>query len=102
MTPHYILAPEAARDLVSIWRYIKEQSSLEMAARVESEIRDRVVLLAKNPGLGHWRKDLTDEPVKFFPVYSFLVVYRPETKPLQVVAILHGRRDVERVLRQRQ
>lgn len=102
MKPGYILAPEAARDLVSIWRYIKKQSSLEMAARVESEIRDRVVLLAKTPGLGHWRKDLTDEPVKFFPVYSFLVVYRPETKPLQVVAILHGRRDVERVLKQRQ
>jgi antitoxin ParD1/3/4/toxin ParE1/3/4 len=102
MKPRYVLAPEAARDLVSIWRHIKEQSSLEMAARVESAIRERVVLLAKNPGLGHWRKDLTDESVKFFPVYSYLVVYRPETKPLQVVAILHGRRDVERVLKQRQ
>ena len=102
MKPRYILAPEAARDLVSIWQYIKEQSSLEMAARVESVIRDRVVLLAKNPGLGHWRKDLTEESVKFFPVYSYLVVYRPKTKPLQVVAILHGRRDVEQVLKQRQ
>jgi toxin ParE1/3/4 len=102
MKPRYVLAPEAARDLVSIWRHIKEQSSLEMAVRVESAIRERVVLLAKNPGLGHSRKDLTDESVKFFPVYSYLVVYRPETKPLQVVAILHGRRDVERVLKQRQ
>jgi antitoxin ParD1/3/4/toxin ParE1/3/4 len=102
MKPRYILAPEAARDLVEIWRYIKEQSSLEMADRVESVIRERFTLLAKNPGLGHWRKDLTEESVKFFPVYSYLVVYRPETKPLQIVAILHGRRDVERILRQRQ
>jgi toxin ParE1/3/4 len=102
MTPRYILAPEAARDLVGIWRYIREQSGMEMAERVESAIREKFVLLAKNPGLGHWRKDLTEEQVKFFPVYSYLVVYRPETKPLQVVAILHGRRDVERVLRQRQ
>lgn len=102
MKPRYILAPEAARDLVGIWRYIKEQSSMEKAQRVESAIREKFVLLAKNTGLGHWRKDLTEEHVKFFPVYSYLVVYRPETKPLQVVAILHGRRDVERVLRQRQ
>jgi antitoxin ParD1/3/4/toxin ParE1/3/4 len=101
VTPRYILAPEAARDLVQIWRYIKEQSSLEMAGRIESVIRERFVFLAKNPGSGHWRKDLTDELVKFFPVYSYLVVYRPETEPLQIVGILHGRRDVERVLRQR-
>ena len=30
-----------------------------------------------------------------------LIVYRPETKPLQIVAILHGRRDVERLLKNR-
>jgi len=39
--------------------------------------------------------------VKFFPVYSYLIVYRPETKPLQVVSILHGRRDVGKVLEER-
>jgi len=73
----YVLAPEAAFDLVEIWRYIKKQSSLEMADRVESVIRDRIVFLAANPGAGHWRKNLTDETVKFFPVYSYLIVYRP-------------------------
>jgi len=54
--------------------------------------------LAGTPGAGHWRRDLTDEPVRFFPVYSYLIVYLPETKPLQVVAILHGHRDVEQLL----
>jgi plasmid stabilization system protein ParE len=47
------------------------------------------------------RKDLTDLDVRFFTVYSYLIVYRPDTVPLQVVAILHGRRDVDKVLRQR-
>ena len=102
MKPRYILAPEAARGLAGIWRYIKEQSSLETADRVESVIRETFASLARNPGVGHWRKDHTEEPVKFFPVYSYLVVYRPETRPLQVVAILHGRRDIEQLLRQRQ
>jgi len=72
-----------------------------MADRVESVVRKRIVFLARNPGAGHWRKDLTDQAVRFFPVYSYLIVYRPETKPLQVVAILHGRRDVDGILKNR-
>jgi antitoxin ParD1/3/4 len=101
MKARYVLAPEAALDLVQIWRYIKKNVSLEMAERVESVIREKIVYLAGRPGGGHWRKDLTDQPVKFFSVYSYLIVYRPETTPLQVVAIIHGRRDVEQLLKDR-
>jgi len=101
MSVRYVLAPEAARDLAHIWRYIKQQSSMGMADHVESVIRDKIILSTENPGAGHWRKNLTNDAVKFFPVYSYLIIYRPETKPLQIVAILHGRRDVENVLRTR-
>jgi plasmid stabilization system protein ParE len=98
MSARYILAPRAAQDLVEIWRYIKDHSSVLTADRVESVIRDKIAFLSRRPGAGHWRRNLTVENVKFFPVYSYLLVYRPETKPLQVVSILHGRRDVERIL----
>jgi plasmid stabilization system protein ParE len=101
MKRRYVLAPEAALDLVQIWRYIKKESIAKIADRVEAAILDQVVSLAKRPGIGHWRKDLTDEAVKFFPVYSYLIVYRPDTKPLQVVAILQGRRNVEQILKSR-
>src|SRR4030088_2845316 len=101
MRTRYVLAPEAARDLVQIWRHLKKQSSLAIADRVETAIRNKIVFLAGTPGAGHWRKNLTDEAVKLFPVYSYLIVYRPDTKPLQVVSILHGRRDVERILKGR-
>ncbi len=101
MNRRYVLAPEAALDLVQIWRYIKKQSSVEMADHVESVIREKLVFLAASPGAGHWRKNLTEEAVKFFPVYSYLIVYRPETTPLQVVSILHGRRDVAQLLTDR-
>jgi antitoxin ParD1/3/4 len=97
----YILAPEAALDLVEIWRYLKNKANVEIAERVERAIREKIVFLASMPGAGHWRRDLTDESVRFFAVYSYLIVYRPETKPLQVVAILHGSRDLERVLSKR-
>ena len=101
MTARYLLAPEAALDLVEIWRYLKKQNSVEMADRVESLIRDKIAFLAQFPGAGHWRKNLTDQPVKFFPAFSYLIVYRPETKPLQIVSILHGHRDVEQILKGR-
>ena len=101
MKRRYVLAPDAALDLVQIWRYLKNNASLQMADRVESAIRQKIVYLAGRPGSGHWRKDLTDEPVKFFPIYSYLIVYRPNTNALQFVAILHGRRDVGEVLMDR-
>jgi len=101
MTPRYVLSPEAADDLVRIWRYVSAQTTVAAADRVEAAILDRIVFLASAPGVGHWRKDLTDKPVKFFPVYSYLIVYLSETKPLQIVSILHGRRDLRRVLKKR-
>ncbi|HMD08982.1 MAG TPA: type II toxin-antitoxin system RelE/ParE family toxin [Candidatus Acidoferrum sp.] len=52
MNRRYVLAPEAALDLVQIWRYIKEEGSLEIADHVESVILDKVAFLAGLPGAG--------------------------------------------------
>lgn len=82
MKGRYVLAPQAAQDLAEIWRYIKKGSSSAMAERVESVIRSKIEFLAQHPMAGHWRRSLTSEQVKFFPVYSWLVVYRPDTNPL--------------------
>jgi|SRR5579884_2341822 antitoxin ParD1/3/4/toxin ParE1/3/4 len=101
MTPRYVLAPQAAQDLAEIWRHIGNQSSLQMANHVESVIRQQIEFLSHNPGVGHRRRDLTSADVRFFPVYSYLVVYRSGTKPLQIVTILHGRRDLETILTNR-
>jgi plasmid stabilization system protein ParE len=47
MRRRYVLAPEAALDLVHIWRFIRKESSEEIADRVEAAIRDQIVSLAK-------------------------------------------------------
>jgi plasmid stabilization system protein ParE len=52
MRRSYVLAPEAALDLVQIWRHIRKNASLEIADRVESAIRGRIVFLARSPALG--------------------------------------------------
>jgi plasmid stabilization system protein ParE len=101
MKQGYVVAPQAARDLVDIWRYLVKESSEETADRVESVIRNKFTYRADFPNGGHWRRDLTTADVRFFSVYSYLIVYRPETKPIQTVAILHGHRDFSALLTKR-
>ena len=50
------------------------------------------------PGIGHLRVDLADRRHRFFLVYSYLIVYRSQTKPLQVIRVLHAARDVQEIL----
>jgi plasmid stabilization system protein ParE len=53
---------------------------------------------------GHSWPDLTTRSLRFWTLTrypNYIVVYRPETAPLQVVAVLHGKRYMRRVLKQR-
>jgi antitoxin ParD1/3/4/toxin ParE1/3/4 len=88
------LTAAAEDDLFDIWAYIAADN-LEAADRVEGEILDACERVAGQPGLGHYRRDLTDKPVRFYAVRgTYLVVYDPATEPLEVIRILHGARDV--------
>jgi plasmid stabilization system protein ParE len=97
----YRFTPEAAADLLEIWSYIA-RDSIDAADRVESAIYDACIFLAQAPLSGQVRKQFTARPVRFWTVQQFqnyLIVYRPETRPLKIIRILHGRRDVRRILR---
>lgn len=88
----------AKADLADIAEYIRERGSAEAAKRVGEELRRAMRKLADMPGMGHIRNDLADESLRFWSVYSYLILYRPETNPLQVIRVLHGARDVETIL----
>ena len=94
----FVLTKPAERDLDQIKSYLVEKAGPRITRKVFQEIRSALKLLGSNPGIGHAREDLTDLPVKFWPVYSYLVVYEPETKPVQIVRVLHGMCDVEEIL----
>jgi plasmid stabilization system protein ParE len=92
--------PQATDDLDTIWWFIAEDNR-DAADRVEMEIVDTCRRLAKHPLMGTKRQDITPLAVRFWTVTKFpnyVVVYRPETAPLQVVAVLHGKRDLKEVL----
>ena len=96
----YEVSAEAQNDLFEIWRRIAGDS-VGLADRIEAEFRELFAELGRMPGQGHSRKDLTARPVLFFPMYSFLVVYEPDVMPVRIMAILRGKRDVKRILRNR-
>ena len=93
----YVLSEPARRDLREIRDYIA-QDSVSAARQVLRELRLAFAQLARNPDIGHRREDLTDQAVLFWPVHSYLIIYRPHTSPLQIVRVLHAARDVPNLL----
>jgi plasmid stabilization system protein ParE len=60
--------------------------------------------IARHPLLGSKRSEITSLSVRFWVVSrfpNFILVYRPATKPLEVIAVLHAKRDIKRVLAER-
>ena len=45
--------------------------------------------------MGHHREDLADSRHRFWTIYSYVIAYRRETKPLQIIAVVHGARQLE-------
>jgi plasmid stabilization system protein ParE len=99
----YVLTPLAKADIFDIWACIADDNE-EAADRVEWAIYDACAFVSEAPMRGHSRPDLTTRSLRFwtltrYPNYS--VVYRPETAPLEIVAVMYGKRNIRRVLKHR-
>jgi plasmid stabilization system protein ParE len=92
-----IISETALADLDEIWLYIAKDS-VRAADRVIEKIYDDIYRLAEFPSMGHVREDLTDKPLRFWSVYSYLIVYKPDTAPIEIVRVFSGYRDVESLL----
>jgi len=95
--PLYKVSPEALDDLQLIGDFIA-LDSVDAAERVIDQFFETFEQLAAWPKTGHVRTDLTSKNVRFWPVGSYLVVYRDHSDGVQIVAVLHGSRDVPSVL----
>ena len=93
----FVLTPRARQDVNDIWDYIASDN-IEAADRVLDALEKAMGKLSKTPGIGHWREELIDKRHRFFLVYSYLVVYRHATRPLQIIRVLHAARDVQSIL----
>jgi antitoxin ParD1/3/4 len=99
MKKRFVLTPQAKSDIFELWDRIAEDS-LVNADKVREELFSAFEKLALMPGIGHYRQDLADTRHRFWLVHSYLVVYREETEPLQIVAIVHGSRELKAIFSQ--
>lgn len=89
----YVLSGEALLERDDIWSYIAQDNPKD-ADRWIAKPLDACEILARNPHMGHARRELTDTPVLFWPVDDYLIVYRIHPDHIEVVAITQGSRDI--------
>lgn len=94
----YYLTAEAKGDLDEIADYLFVQGGTGLVRYVQGAIEKALVFLSEHPNAGHYREDLTDEPVKFWPVFSYLIVYDPATTPIGIARVLHSAQDLPALL----
>jgi len=93
-------SPRARRDLLNAARWIARENPT--AAR---GLRDAVLKAAERIGryseCGSLRPDLADKPYRFLTLtgFPYVSVYNPGRNPALIVRILHGARDLPKVLR---
>ena len=97
---HYILSEDADRDLDDIWDYIAGDN-VDAADRWIGKLFDAFDAIGDTPGIGHKREDLTGYPVLFWPVGAYLVIYRATSRPVEIVAVTQGSRDIPAFLHHR-
>jgi plasmid stabilization system protein ParE len=88
----FVLAPAAAADIESIAAFLDDHAPHATDAVLDA-LRESMTRLGANPGLGHIREDLADEPLRFYAVWSYLVIFRVTTR-VEIVRVIHAARDV--------
>jgi plasmid stabilization system protein ParE len=96
----YELSPEAREEVWEIWSYITRDDE-ESADKWILSLLEAFDLLARNPHIGHTRKDLTDSELLFWPVERYLVLYRLAGENIEIAAVTQGSRHIPSYLRKR-
>ena len=72
-----------------------------MAQRLRFEFYEGLKALGQSPGIGHYHEELLSRKYRFWNFYSYVVAYAWEAKPIQIISVVHGARDLAAFLAQR-
>ena len=81
---NYRISRQADADIDLICDYIA-QNNPDAADRIDDQIHDAIQRLARFPGMGHTRSDVTDKRYLFWAVGKHVIAYRVEGEELVVV-----------------
>jgi toxin ParE1/3/4 len=93
--PTVKVAGAAEEDLKEIWAYVAEYN-LEVAGKLIKEITRKFALLRDHPQMGREQGKLLVNP-RSFAVKSYIIFYQPFEGGIEILRVLHGSRDIERI-----
>jgi len=94
----YLLTEDAEQDLDIVKAYLLGQGGPPLVQHVMDKIEAALAFLGGRPGAGHSREDLTRDPVKFWQVFSYFIIYDPAPRPIHITRILHTSRNLKTLL----
>lgn len=90
--------PKARQDLRQIWRYFARVASADLADKLLRDIRDATEKLAERPFLWRPRDDVMPG-LRAVLVHPYTIFYRVTDLTVEIVRVLHERRDFTAVFR---
>ena len=93
--PRLLKRPEAENDLEEIWWFIA-QDSPDNFDRFLDRIQETCLTLTDFPKLGVSCEELKTD-LRSRPVGNYLIIYFPLEDGVDIVRVLHGSRDIERL-----
>jgi len=87
--------PRAAEDIAAVWDFIADDNP-DAADHWVDQLDTQLRLLATQPLMGRARDELAPG-IRSFPFGRYLVFYLPISDGIDVVRVLHGARDVDKV-----
>jgi plasmid stabilization system protein ParE len=96
---NFTLSLQAQTALQQLWDFYFQRGGTSLADRILAEMYDAIHRLIEHPGLGHFRPDLTDRPLRFYRVYRVFLIYDPASSPLYIARVYHGAQDIKQRIR---
>jgi toxin ParE1/3/4 len=87
-----IKRPRALSDLTEIWDYIADDSEARADSFVAT-IDAKFQTLAKQPGIGRLRNELT-AGLRSLPVGQYVIFYLSLADGVEIIRVMHGARDI--------
>lgn len=93
----YTLTVSAEADIDEILQFVASRDGANRALHVYEKFADAFEVLAGSPSIGTRKAHLTDDDVRWWPVFDFLIVYDAERSPIDILRVVHGARDLPRL-----
>jgi toxin ParE1/3/4 len=89
-------SPEVEQDLLAIWIHVAREASPDVADEQLRSVDRACEVLAEWPHSGRARDELF-RGVRSIVVDPYVVFYRVGNSAIEIIRVLHGRRDVDAI-----